>query len=137
MEERHKEVTQRINFFKNHNNKLNCFVFPTLRRWTSDKEDYYRRQMSKGFAVVEDGKKIKGARLIYLKFYPRLRDVPDEFLMFDTGKESREEALKFFWDEFQLGPQDPVLALVFGPERKEAQTSLRPEQPVDHASKGK
>jgi hypothetical protein len=71
--------------------------------------------------IVEREKIIKTARVIFIKFYPSLRMVPDELLMVDSGTESKDEALKFFWTQFNMGPTDEALVLILSSKKTEAE----------------
>lgn len=101
----------RIKFRENFNQKMGMDIFPTIRRGTEENEETYRKNLGKGCEIIE-GEKSFMAKLIFLKFYPALRLVPDELLMMDSGKSSRDEALRFFMENFDMGPQDAVLVVM-------------------------
>jgi hypothetical protein len=101
----------KISFSRNWNEKLCCKIFPTVRKRTDDKLDFYGENLGKLFDVFLEQRKIFSAFLIAMKSF-RLRDVPLEFLFLDTGCDNRDAVFAIF-ENYGIQPDDEVLLLFF------------------------
>lgn len=109
-----------IKFIHNWNGKLDLDVFPTIRRWTPDKEAYYRAQIGKTFEVQLGGTFHRSVRLIDVEKVDRLKFVPFGLLAMDTGKTTLEGIIEVF-RSFGLDWSSPVIILTFARIRAEDQ----------------
>ena len=101
-----------IKFSHGWNNKLNCNVFTTIRSHSTEKYQYYRRQIGEMFSVELNSKEISKAKLISVKEVA-FQSLPDEFLMVDTGMTDIKEISKLF---HQFGMRDIAIVLLFKKE---------------------
>lgn len=102
----------KIKFQHNWNRKLDCPYFTTIRKWTVEKERYYRGLIGKRFSVFLNGSKKRHATLLHAR-NSTTDSVDNELLLIDTGME-RKKALELFRN-FGIEPNELVLVLAFGP----------------------
>lgn len=100
-----------INFSKNWNNKLDCDVFTTIRKWTRDKDEFYKNRIDAKFRIILDGEFIGLARLRDRKAF-RLDSLPRMLLKLDVGVANKYEILKIF-KELGIYEKDIVTVLLF------------------------
>lgn len=104
-----------IKFSHNWNNKLDCDIFTTIRRFTEEKYLYYSQSLGECFNVVLTDLDNTDKELVYTKaklvsvMEEDLREIPLGILILDTGS---FEPFKIF-EQFKLTPNSKVLQLVF------------------------
>jgi len=99
-----------INFNNNYNNKLDKDMFFTVRKYTRDSYNYYRRNCTNIFDILLNKKLYTKAKLISIRIqYFAEFDVP--FLEEDTGYKY-EDALNLF-KSLGINPDTKVIVLKF------------------------
>jgi len=99
-----------INFNNNYNNKLDKDMFFTVRKYTRDSYNYYRRNCTNIFDILLNKKLYTKAKLISIRIqYFAEFDVP--FLEEDTGYKY-EDALNLF-KSLGINPETIVIVLKF------------------------
>jgi len=103
-----------IKFSHNWNNKLNNKIFTTIRKYNSEKEQYYMSLVTEFLEVILEGKYIGKAELLYVEknIY---KNIPYGFLYLDTGFTTCSQVDELF-DKFGIKPNDEVLILTFKKE---------------------
>lgn len=96
-----------IKFSKNWNNKLECDIFTTIRKWTPEKREYYT--IGETFDVILRGANHCIAELICTDTYESLLDVPFNTILTDTGSTQPYNIFR----RFRVGLDDPVMVLTF------------------------
>lgn len=106
-----------IKFSHNWNNKLNGFVFTTIRKWEAEKADYYFRNKGQVFTVLLNAKVFGSARLleVYVESIEDLLglegwSVPALLLKLDTGLTDLSTILDLFR---KFGVTDKIIILLF------------------------
>ena len=74
----------KIKFSKNWNNKLNCNLFSTIRKFTEEKAIYYKDNLNRIFEVELDNEVLYNAKLFDVKVC-LYNDLEFDFLVYDTG----------------------------------------------------
>lgn len=99
-----------VKFSKDWNSKLSCLFFTTIRKYTLEKLDYYKKNLGFQFEVLEKGKDPFRAQLVRVRRVDA-DDIPDEIIMTDTGLPAEEgrKVLK----SFGCGPADMAILLTF------------------------
>ena len=102
-----------IKFMENHNNKLDCDIFSTIRRSNPEKMQYYKEGIGKVFEVMLNKELYCKARLFQVTPHPSLRCIPNGILMLDVGTNDVKE-LENVFKKFQITwRQTPVMSLWF------------------------
>jgi len=101
-------MTNKIKFSKNWNNKLQCRVFTTIRKFDLKKYTWYQSKINEVFDVEVDGITRFQVRLCSVKF-GILKNVEPYLLFLDTGE---DEPFKIF-KKFGIGEEDKVIILLF------------------------
>lgn len=96
---------------QNWNNKLDCKVFPTFRKFNEAKYLYYKRNFNQVFDILLNKRLYCQAKLISIKVTP-YRLVPLETLMLDTGYTTKE-AIDMLFQSLGVVPDDDVIWLYF------------------------
>jgi len=99
-----------IRFSHNWNNKLDCNVFTTIRKYTDEKFEYYSDAVGKPFKVLLKKAVVCEAEL-HSVVCMNSCNLDASLLMTDTGLEPPEarELLR----RFGVGDEDKVLILIF------------------------
>lgn len=79
-----KESFQKIKFSRNWNNKLNCNVFSTIRKFNEEKYQYYKDSLYKTFKVMFNNEEFKKAVLVNVGMVT-YSNIPMNILAADTG----------------------------------------------------
>jgi len=106
-----------IRFVHNWNNKLDGKVFTTIRKYDTEKADYYFRSKDKVFTVMLDNKPYGSAKLVEV-YVEDIEDllglegwgVPALLLKLDTGLTDLGTILELFK---KFGVKDKVIILLF------------------------
>ena len=99
-----------VKFSHNWNNKLNCNVFTTIRKYTDNKADYYGCNVDGEFAIDLNGVIVGTAILVSVRL-ETLYKIPAEVIMVDSGLD-REKAYDLF-EKFGIKFGDDCLILTF------------------------
>jgi len=100
-----------IKFTHNWNNKLDCFVFTTIRRSFPSKDAYYDAQIGNVFQVMVKGELHSYAtlRTVYKGAFETIHEI---IKALDTGVFDPEQ-YKWVFKGFGITDKTPVLLLVF------------------------
>jgi len=98
----------KIKFIHNWNNKLNCKFFTTIRKFSKEKEEYYRKYYNTTFEVLLNDKKVCEAKLINIDVVD-FRDIPQQLLLLDVGQFNPQDV----FIKFGIRNKTKVLLLTF------------------------
>lgn len=103
-----------IKFIKNWNNKLDCTVFTTIRKYTPQKFDYYSNHINETFNVIlgRGNDKSKCQAVLKRVNSDNLKRLPFILLWLDTGLTDTEKIQEVFKD-FSINPETKVIILTF------------------------
>jgi hypothetical protein len=100
-----------VSFSEDWNNKLSNKIFSTIRPASEENISLYSRLLDETVEIRQSSKYVCIARLIGIRMM-HLSEVPLEFLMLDTGYETKESA-ELLFDRLGIKPADEVLILLF------------------------
>jgi len=103
-----------IKFSHNWNQKLDHKLFTTIRRWTYQKETYYKSQVGSDYKVYLENQEYTIATLKNVEIFG-YGDIPTGLLIIDTGINNLKEVHATF-RKFGLTPGTRAMILTF--ERK-------------------
>jgi hypothetical protein len=105
-----------IKFSHNWNNKLDCEIFTTIRRYTEEKYIYYRENTFREFKVELKGKPKNNSELIAVERHPLIK-IPMLILKLDTGIFNDTKVLELF-KRFGINKKDMAILLIFKRKNK-------------------
>lgn len=100
-----------IKFSHNWNNKLNHYIFTTIRKYTEDKFSYYCHQLGHNFNVILDSKTICNAELIAIETLEFI-NAPRGLLHVDTGLVD-SNAIYTLFRQFGINESTTIIVLTF------------------------
>lgn len=100
-----------IDFDRNYNSKLDCFLFTSIRSYSKDRLSQLKNRVGSVFDVYVEGLFYCNAKLVDL-LAVELKNIPLYLLMLDTGLTVEKEIFILF-ESFGIKPNDMVLILIF------------------------
>ena len=101
-----------IKFMHNWNNKLDCQVFTTIRKYTQQKLNYYLDRIGEPFDVILGRKELKCQAILKRVDVKPLQKFPYILLCLDTGK-TDPEIIETIFKNFGIKLWDRAILLIF------------------------
>lgn len=99
----------RVKFAHNWNGKLDAEYFSTIREWNPEKQAHYEGHIGDKFEAILRGSLYRHGRLLSANCSYKLKDLPRELLILDTGT---EDYLPVF-EKFGVTLESRIILLLF------------------------